>query len=633
MSESESSDSEDSENLPLIDQDKWQDANRSDLPSDYWNIQKLLKFIKAGNQTATVIALACMKDQDLNSDVALLAMRDIGGLEILINLLETNEPKCVLGSLQVLENLSHHKEVQKEMTELAAVELLVELLKSPETQLQSLAANTLANLAQISKARTLVRKSQGIPILVDLMDVPKQLLTTPASHLAESDGMVLSVVIGSARAICTLSLSTKNKELMRKAGCVRILARFLSSVHEEIVVYTLGTIDQCSSERHYQFDIQSEGMIGDMVHFLSTDNPQLKKHCASAIFKCAEEEATRRLVREYGGLELLVSLISDEGGRTDKALLSAATGAIWKCAQSIDNVRRLDELEIISILVDLLRDENEEVLKNVAGALAECAKLPPNRIAICKAGGLDALVSLLNMTNKALLENVSCVLGQCAHEKECMARIEELDGVRLVWSLLKNDSPKVQTCAAWALVPCINNSKDSGEMVRSLVGGLELIVSLLKSTDKDVLASVCAALANIARDKENLAVISDHGVVPLLCNLVHAEDDQLREHLALAIANCCDWGNNCYEFGRLGAVAPLVTYMSSKERRVHRSTALALHKISQNPFNCVTLHHGGVVPYLLTTIGSSDETLQEASAGCLSNIRKLALAVDNLRRQ
>lgn len=101
--------------------------------------------------------------------------------------------------------------------------------------------------------------------------------------------------------------------------------------------------------------------------------------------------------------------------------------------------------------------------------MAECAKLPPNRIAICKAGGLDALVSLLNMTNKALLENVSCVLGQCAHEKECMARIEELDGVRLVWSLLKNDSPKVQTCAAWALVPCINNSKVYYAIIEILV--------------------------------------------------------------------------------------------------------------------------------------------------------------------
>ena len=37
-------------------------------------------------------------------------------------------------------------------------------------------------------------------------------------------------------------------------------------------------------------------------------------------------------------------------------------------------------------------------------------------------------------------------------------------------------------------------------MVRSFVGGLELIVSLLKSDNSEVLASVCAAIANIAKD-------------------------------------------------------------------------------------------------------------------------------------
>lgn len=37
-------------------------------------------------------------------------------------------------------------------------------------------------------------------------------------------------------------------------------------------------------------------------------------------------------------------------------------------------------------------------------------------------------------------------------------------------------------------------------MVRSFVGGLELIVSLLKSDNVDVLSSVCAAMAVIARD-------------------------------------------------------------------------------------------------------------------------------------
>lgn len=56
-------------------------------------------------------------------------------------------------------------------------------------------------------------------------------------------------------------------------------------------------------------------------------------------------------------------------------------------------------------------------------------------------------------------------------------------------------------------------------MVRSLVGGLELIVNLLKSTNNEVLASICAAIAKIAKDRENLAVLTDHGVVPLLAKL------------------------------------------------------------------------------------------------------------------
>lgn len=87
-------------------------------------------------------------------------------------------------------------------------------------------------------------------------------------------------------------------------------------------------------------------------------------------------------------------------------------------------------------------------------------------------------------------------------------------------------------------------------MVRCFVGGLELIVSLLKSKDNRVLASVCAAISEIAKDLENLAVITDHGVIPLLVNLVQTENVELREHLASAIAHCCAWGTNCKQFGR-----------------------------------------------------------------------------------
>ena len=56
-------------------------------------------------------------------------------------------------------------------------------------------------------------------------------------------------------------------------------------------------------------------------------------------------------------------------------------------------------------------------------------------------------------------------------------------------------------------------------MVRSFVGGLELICNLLESRDQQVLAAVCFAIANIARDKENLAVITDHGVIHKVENI------------------------------------------------------------------------------------------------------------------
>lgn len=37
--------------------------------------------------------------------------------------------------------------------------------------------------------------------------------------------------------------------------------------------------------------------------------------------------------------------------------------------------------------------------------------------------------------------------------------IDKLDGVRLLWSLLKNQNPDVQASAAWAICPCIENAK------------------------------------------------------------------------------------------------------------------------------------------------------------------------------
>lgn len=301
-------------------------------------------------------------------------------------------------------------------------------------------------------------------------------------------------------------------------------------------------------------------------------------------------QTARDLVREAGGLDPLVQIAKDRSIRDNKPLLAAATGALWQCAYSESNIKKLDQLKAMNVFVSLLNDENDDVLTNVVGAIAESVKFQNNRENLRASGGLPLLVNLLNGTYPPMLENVAKALKECAADSESMQMLEDLDAIRLIWSLLKNPHKRVQAHAAWALCPCIENAKDSGELVRSFVGALELVVDLLKSRDTFVLSAICAALATIAKDKENLAVLSDHKVIYMLANLVHTTDDILRENLAAAIASCAPYGNNTEELGRLRTVTPIVGYMVSNNPNVHRTTALALWRLSEDPQNCITMH-------------------------------------------
>lgn len=100
---SDSSESTDVPEESSDDEERWKERSikQSDLPSEYWHIQKLVKYMKAGNQTATVVALCCLKDHDLTTQINQLAIQEIGGLEVLVNLLESNDLKCRFGALTV----------------------------------------------------------------------------------------------------------------------------------------------------------------------------------------------------------------------------------------------------------------------------------------------------------------------------------------------------------------------------------------------------------------------------------------------------------------------------------------------------------------------------------------------------
>lgn len=89
----------------------------------------------------------------------------------MVNLLESTDPKCQLGALQILARISSSIHIQKSIVDLDGIPLLVNILCEPAIDLKITGAQTIANVAKIRIARKLVRRSSGIPKLIDLLDI------------------------------------------------------------------------------------------------------------------------------------------------------------------------------------------------------------------------------------------------------------------------------------------------------------------------------------------------------------------------------------------------------------------------------------------------------------------------------
>ena len=209
----------------------------------------------------------------------------------------------------------------------------------------------------------------------------------------------------------TFLQSKQNRLLIKKAGGFPLLARLIKSKNISLLIPVIGTLQECAAEKSYCMAIQAEGMVEDFVSNLLNDNMELRKHCASAIFKCAQEEETRALVKSNGGLEPLVALIKNPENHGNKELMAAVTGALWKLSMSEDNVKCFQELELVPVLIGLLKDNSEglddlqfnqgkiQVLTNIVGAIGESARTHENRELIREQEGLAPIIRLIASTS------------------------------------------------------------------------------------------------------------------------------------------------------------------------------------------------------------------------------------------
>ncbi len=103
--------SSDAESSPSSDNES--DIENPEIPAEYWQVQRLIKYVKAGNPTATIIAMSSLRDFNLRDYYVQIAIKEAGGLEVLLNILETDENRCKIAALLVLREISSNPEISR----------------------------------------------------------------------------------------------------------------------------------------------------------------------------------------------------------------------------------------------------------------------------------------------------------------------------------------------------------------------------------------------------------------------------------------------------------------------------------------------------------------------------------------
>ncbi|CAL4160744.1 unnamed protein product, partial [Meganyctiphanes norvegica] len=110
-------------------------------------------YLKVGDATCTVIALVGLKDCNLHQETSQLAVRHVGGIEVLLNILRTNNLKCNVGALQVLGAVCGHVSTRAAVHQLGGLQILQALVGHSEVEVRGLAAAALARVCSMKAAR------------------------------------------------------------------------------------------------------------------------------------------------------------------------------------------------------------------------------------------------------------------------------------------------------------------------------------------------------------------------------------------------------------------------------------------------------------------------------------------------
>eukprot|EP01028_Stygiella_incarcerata_P008839 TRINITY_DN39812_c0_g1_i1.p1 TRINITY_DN39812_c0_g1~~TRINITY_DN39812_c0_g1_i1.p1 ORF type:complete len:915 (-),score=239.75 TRINITY_DN39812_c0_g1_i1:80-2713(-) len=308
---------------------------------EFGAIDAILQLLDVDNDT--VLENACIALGYLTRvDEAKDAMREKGGLKMLLDLLDVGVPdSCASKVAGALWNCASNDINKVAIREIGGIAVLVKVLDSSEMNVLENVTGALWNLAVEKQSKSKIREEGGMVKLIRLLDVGKS-----------SEGLLENVT----GTLWNCSADMENRVVLRKLNGLHLLLDYLKDekIPTTVRVNCAGCIRNCSVNDHNKAELRKIGALPIFLTLL--ENPNFVDKIVSTLWICSIDKQNKIELVEHKAVAKLAALLPD----ADDALSEKILGTLKNLAGSdVAHVHLVDHLPVI----EKVRNEFEKFVE------------------------------------------------------------------------------------------------------------------------------------------------------------------------------------------------------------------------------------------------------------------------------
>ncbi|KAK7199617.1 Armadillo/beta-catenin-like repeat [Novymonas esmeraldas] len=513
-------------------------------------------------------------------------VRELGGLRAVLDLLYTDSLPILENVSMVIGYITREDASKREIRDMGGLEKITATLRHPSDSIKTKMAGAVWNCASNAENRRRLRELGAIPALLEL-------LRSPSAAVAADKSTYEFVRENAAGALWNLSVEAENKSQIIEYGGVPVLVEVMSTSNTIAVVENAsGTLWNCSATAEARPVIRKAGGIPVLLSLLNHRKPvepartsavkstmplsdKIMDNIAGTLRNCAINDQNKPVIRECGGVELIVAKVREAytspsrkdatagAAKTSPAPLSPSTvdklaSTLWILTIAPEIKHTVRYAGGIEAFAQILEMSSPSIAGAVAGrSTGKSASLfaPLRMPAAASKAGVEAFQSAYSTTAIARLpfaapaitvpmsakEKLVGVLRNCSTVAENRPAMIEVGCIRCLTSVVldcyasatvfqansvankssrfQEPSPQLKESVASAVWYLSREDKDTPR----LQGGVELMCMLLLAPQQPsvVLEQVAGALSSLTvNNSENRDAIRTHGGLAALIQLV-----------------------------------------------------------------------------------------------------------------